>query len=426
MAINSKVSAHVGSLTLGGLDDLPIRQELGWIQGVASTLAHRLDEHSSEILDCLTTYETWSTARDELDRSIRTLAGISKEWHHIRNVNPEVRICSFLPVNQPLYALVLFGIVPSLMGQRVDVRPSSTTAAIVKRVWATTQVPEVADRLRIYDIEAQRFIYEHARHSDAVIVTGTHATASAVSKNGMTPRTVLIFNGTGINPTLVMPDADLPKAAEDIVKSATYNSGQDCAAPKCVLIHVDVSDDMIELLAQRIRSLKIGDTQNPTVDVGPVARRSSIDKVVDYLLRQKGQVIAGGVLDVPRRLVHPTLVVSQLDKNFLYPELYAPVVNVATFSDQESVADFAASDRYQRQAMYASVYGTLDKHLRNTHVLHNMTVLDYEDGNSEFGGFGSEASFVKIGGRRPIRGPVLISAALAMARRGLEEPNQPF
>lgn len=383
------------------------------VRRICAALVGRLHERRAAVLECLTAYETWGTARDEFARAVRTVENIDAEWEHLSRVKVGV-VASLLPVNQPLYALVLFGVVPALVTDRVVVRPSVSTAPVIKRLWRHVAVSELADRLRIVDVDRAAFLRDHVSTCDAAIVTGTHRTARAVMDT-VRPGAVVVFNGSGVNPIVVMPDGDLDRAARAVVEVGMYNSGQDCAAPNCVLVHRDVASNMVDRLRSGMRALRVGDNRDPTVDIGPVARRSSIDGFVDFVSRHADRVVTGGDLDVAGRLLTPTLVVSSFGPDFHYPELYAPVVNVGIFHEAQDVAAWAAGDRYQRHAMYATVYGYLGVGLRNTILLPGETVLDHEDGNRPFGGFGSEASFVKRGGARPVRGPVLVSAALATA-----------
>jgi acyl-CoA reductase-like NAD-dependent aldehyde dehydrogenase len=204
-----------------------------------------------------------------------------------------------------------------------------------------------------------------------------------------------------------------------IVTGATYNSGQDCAAPKCVLLHRDIAAKLAVKLTLRLEALKLGDTLSGETDVGPVTRYRSVTDFIDLVDHCRSEVEFGGQVDVVRRLVQPTLIIRRLDSRFHYPEVYAPVVNAAVFDHEQQVVDFTASDRYQRNAMYVSVFGTFSRPLSNTIVLQGLTVLEHEDGNSPFGGYGREASFVKVGGSRPVRGPVLVSAALAYGQEGV-------
>ena len=391
-------------------------QDWDRVERSAKKLADRLVGRRNKILQLLTEHETWDTARDEFKRAVKTLNGLRREWPYIERADPSLTVSSFLPVNQPLYSLVLFGAVPALIAAHVAVRPSAVTATLVDRLWQLVSIPELQERLTIHSVNRRGFVREHARYSDLVVLTGKHETARAVMKMPGRPP-VFAFNGSGVNPIIVTADARVEDAAAGIIGSAMYNSGQDCAAPKCVFVHVSVADSLIDLLRARLSQLQVGPPADPRSDIGPVARRESLYSFTDFVLRRNGNILTGGGIDVSSMLIQPTLAVSELTDNFSYPELYAPVVNLATFADEQTVVALTASDRYQRHAMYATTYGTWRSGIRRTEVLPEKTVLEHEDGNVPYGGLGAEASFIKLPGAPPKPGPVLISDALATAGR---------
>lgn len=384
------------------------------IDTIRAKLAARLESHCETLHRLLTKHETSATAADELARSLRTLRGLHLESSYVQRVRL-ASLASFLPLNQPLYSLVLFGIVPAMMADAVAVRPSAETGQLVPQLWSILSTPPLAERLSVHQTTHGSFVAATARTTEAVIFTGSFPRAQQVMK-ALRPGASVVYNGSGVNPIVVMPDADLDRAASAIVTSATYNSGQDCAAPKCVFLHRDVAAKLAEKLISGLGALKLGDTLSDETDVGPVTRFRSVADFIDLVDNCRGEVKFGGQVDVVRRLIQPTLIIRRLESRFHYPEVYAPVINAAVFDHEQQVVDFTTSDRYQRNAMYVSTFGTFISSLPNTIVLQDTTVLEHEDGNRPFGGYGREASFVKVGGSRPVRGPVLVSAALAYAQ----------
>src|SRR3989344_2183825 len=87
----------------------------------ASKYADIFRGRKDQLIAVLTGYETHHVAHDGIERSIDLLQHLEEnKQYFVERVNT---IVSFLPINQPLYALTCFGIVPSLMAQRVFVRP---------------------------------------------------------------------------------------------------------------------------------------------------------------------------------------------------------------------------------------------------------------------------------------------------------------
>ncbi len=81
---------------------------------------------------------------------------------------------------------------------------------------------------------------------DATIATGGPGMVKAVYSSGKPAFGV----GAGNVQTLVDIDADLPKSAEQIVRSRIYDNGVLCTCEQCVHVHVSKYDEMVELLVK--------------------------------------------------------------------------------------------------------------------------------------------------------------------------------
>jgi acyl-CoA reductase-like NAD-dependent aldehyde dehydrogenase len=385
---------------------------LGPVLDAATEVANRITDNDDEVVATLTRYETWRTAVDESERTVRALRNLEREGDFIARIQPGLRVAAFLPINQPLYSLLLFGIMPALMGQEVVVRPSDVTGDLVPRLYELVSTAPVRQRLQVVRQARSRFVAQQVRRSDVTIFTGSYRNAAQVLR-GTPPRSCFIFNGSGVNPIVVAPGADLEQATRAVIRAVTYNSGQDCASPDCILVDNDVADELVDRLSEGLRELNVGPNSERQTHVGPLYRAESMLDFVTFASRHRSDIVAGGTVDLGRQLVTPTLFRRSLGGTFSFPELYAPVANVATYRGDAALRKFFASDRYRCRAMYASVYGTGPDKIPDTEVLRNRLVLDHEDGNRPFGGKGVEASFHKIGADRPYRGPILVSEVLA-------------
>ena len=378
----------------------------------ATEIANEITDNYEEVVATLTRYETWTTAVDETERALRALRNLQREGDFIIRVRSGLHVAALLPINQPLYSLLLFGVMPALMGQNVVVRPSDVTGNIVPTLYELVSTAQVRRRLQVVRQGRSRFLAQHVRRSDVTIFTGSYRNAAQVLRS-TPPRSCFIFNGSGVNPIVVAPGADLEEATGAVIRAVTYNSGQDCASPDCILVVDDVASELVDRLSEGLQELNIGPNSDRQTHVGPLYRAESLLDYVAFASRHRSDIVSGGTVDLGQQLVTPTLFRSRLGATFSFPELYAPVANVATYREDAALGAFFASDRYRCRAMYASVYGTGPDTISDTQLLRNKLVLDYEDGNRPFGGQGIEASFYKLGADRPRRGPTLVSKVLA-------------
>lgn len=374
---------------------------------LCAQLADRIASRRAPLLSALTTYESHHVAEDEFARSINCLRNARVEAP-VRDLRP-LRISTFFPLNLPLYSLVLFAVMPSFYCSELFVRPPLLMRKVLDDVVAALDLPSLFDAIRILAVERAEFLRTYAAHSDVVIFTGTYANAMRV-RDALRHDALLLYNGAGVNPILVLPDADARFALSKVVEVKAFNSGQDCAGPDSVLVPAHIASAVIAALEQEIGSLRIGSYEDPSVRIGPLIDMSHLHFVGKELALHRAGIRTGGQIDFGRGIVHPTLIVRPVTEHPNYTEFFAPIFFVNTYDNMADVTEYFADTRYSEHAMYVSVFGdaNVDGVVGNSIVLRNATILDVEQGNREFGGFGNRASFVAVGRRVESR-PILIS-----------------
>jgi 1-pyrroline-5-carboxylate dehydrogenase len=173
---------------------------------------------------------------------------------------------------------------------------------------------------------------------DGVVFTGSKQVGMrifhGVSKNWIKP---CLLELGGKNPTIIMPSADLDKAALGVYKSAWGLQNQKCSACSRVYVHADVVDAFTEKLIALSKDVVIGDPTDKDVYMGPVinaAAKATWQKAVDTA-REIGEVIFGG--EVPTgeayskgHFVSPTIVTAALDSTFFRDEFFVPILAIGT------------------------------------------------------------------------------------------------
>ena len=137
-------------------------------------------------------------------------------------------------------------------------------------------------------------------HGDAEAVNAilTHPGIQAVSFVGSTPiaRHVYITAaqhgkrvqalGGAKNHAVVLPDADLEVAADALAGAAYGSAGERCMAISAVVAVGEIADPLVDALAHRARTLKVGPSMTEHMDMGPLVTREHRAKV-------KGHIDAG-------------------------------------------------------------------------------------------------------------------------------------
>ncbi|MDB5366872.1 MAG: hypothetical protein JWM77_2799 [Rhodospirillales bacterium] len=131
---------------------------------------------------------------------------------------------------------------------------------------------------------------------EAVDAILDHPTIKAVGFIGSTPIAEYVFtrgtaNGKRVqafggakNHMIIMPDADLDQAVDALVGAGYGSAGERCMAISvAVPVGQKIADALVEKLAPRVESLKIGPANDPSADFGPMVTRAHRDKVRGYV-----------------------------------------------------------------------------------------------------------------------------------------------
>ncbi|MDQ0475478.1 CoA-acylating methylmalonate-semialdehyde dehydrogenase [Labrys wisconsinensis] len=90
--------------------------------------------------------------------------------------------------------------------------------------------------------------------------------------------------GGAKNHMIVMPDADIPKAADALIGAGYGSAGERCMAISvAVPVGEATAQALIEELVPRVEALKVGTSTDPGADYGPLVTRAHLDKVRGYV-----------------------------------------------------------------------------------------------------------------------------------------------
>ncbi|QKD00291.1 NAD-dependent succinate-semialdehyde dehydrogenase [Mesorhizobium loti] len=101
----------------------------------------------------------------------------------------------------------------------------------------------------------------------------------------------------GHAPVIVLPDADLDRAARSMVASKFRNAGQICVAPTRFLVDHAVYDDFVGRFAEATRQIKVGDGMAEGTTMGPLAnprRVQAMEELVHEAVQKGAELVTGG------------------------------------------------------------------------------------------------------------------------------------
>jgi len=132
---------------------------------------------------------------------------------------------------------------------------------------------------------------------------------AAVSFVGSTPVAEYIYSegcrhgkrvqalGGAKNHMVIMPDSDLDMAVNALMGAAYGSAGERCMAISVGVAVGDIADKLVERLAPRVRTLKVGPGTDASAEMGPLVTPEHRDKVAGYIdsgIKQGAKLVVDG------------------------------------------------------------------------------------------------------------------------------------
>jgi acyl-CoA reductase-like NAD-dependent aldehyde dehydrogenase len=246
------------------------------------------------------------------------------------------------PWNSPLL-LLSWKLFPALaVGNTIVVKPSEVTPASTLRLAELgfeAGLPDGVLNVVTGAGVAGKALAEHPG-VDKLAFTGSTGTGRAIALAGAQRFAHVTLELGGKGPQIVFPDADLDAAVTGLVTGITAGNGQACNAGTRLLVHADVHDEVVERVGARLSELRVGDPLDPSTQLGPLASRPQLSKVLGYfdISRSEGhRLVTGG------RRPAGDLVANGL---FVEPTLYDDVDNSSRLAQEEVFGPVGAAMRF--------------------------------------------------------------------------------
>lgn len=185
---------------------------------------------------------------------------------------------------------------------------------------------------------------------DFINFTGSTQVGKRISQLSIMKPALMELGGK--DAAIVLPDADLNLATDNIIAGGFSYSGQRCTAVKRILVMDEVADSLIKLLETKINSLKCGNPLIEQVDIVPLIDDKSCNYVMELIddARNKGAtLVTGGNRN--KNIIEPTLFDNvTLDMRLAWEEPFGPVLPIIRVDSIDTAIEIANKSEYGLQS----------------------------------------------------------------------------
>jgi aldehyde dehydrogenase (NAD+) len=190
---------------------------------------------------------------------------------------------------------------------------------------------------------------------DKVTFTGSPGVGRGIMKGAASnfKRVSLELGGKSAN--VIFDDANLDAATKAAAAGIFFNAGQVCSAGSRVLVQDGVYDEVVERLAARAKSLRMGDLLDRNTSLGPVISEKQMKSILDYvdIGQNEGASLVTGGERVGKRgyFISPAVFAGvKHEMRISQEEIFGPVVSVIKFRDEADALRIANGTAYSLAA----------------------------------------------------------------------------
>jgi len=344
-------------------------QRAGWLRAAAEILDKRTDEiaelmtlemgktkkaSAAEIGKCAGVLRYYADnaagfLADEPVQDPSTVNASAAYAHYL----PIGVVLAIMPWNFPLWQAMRFA-APALAAGNVGLLKHASnvpqTALFMEELFREAGFPDdVFQTLLIGSGKVDAVIRDD--RVAAATLTGSEAAGVAVATTAGEVLKKVVLELGGSDPFVVMPSADLAKAAKVATTSRCQNNGQSCISAKRFIVHTDVYDEFVDLFKKEMAALVVGDPMEEGTDVGPLANeqgREDVEALVKDALDKGATLLLGGERPDRDGWWYPPTMVGDIteDMDMFLEEVFGPVAQVYRVDDIDEALKVANATRF--------------------------------------------------------------------------------
>ncbi|WP_379553924.1 aldehyde dehydrogenase family protein [Qipengyuania sp. DGS5-3] len=187
---------------------------------------------------------------------------------------------------------------------------------------------------------------------DKITFTGSTATGKKIMEGASADLKRITLELGGNDASIVLPDANVEKVAEQLFWSSFSNAGQICVAAKRIYIHEDIYDDLSAAIAEYAKTVKVGDGSEQGTGVGPIQNKKQYERVLELVQDAKDngyKFLTGGDTDPSGTGYYVPITILDNppeDARIVAEEQFGPVMPLMKFATEDEVIERANNSEY--------------------------------------------------------------------------------
>lgn len=310
------------------------------------------------------------------------------------------------PFNFPLY-LALRAVAPALaLGNAVVLKPDERTAVCsgyaIARIFELAGLPQGLLHVLPGGAEVGEALTLDENIASIQFTGSTHVGRIVGANAAKTLKKVSLELG-GKNSLIILDDADIELAAENIAWGAFLHSGQICMTSGKILIQEKIYHQVKQRVIEKVKNFVVGNPLQSDVTIGPLINAKQSQRVEQLV---KDAIAHGAKLEVGGQakgvFFEPTVLADVKQDNPIFTEeIFGPVAVLIPFSTDEQAIGLANEGDYGLSVgiITANVGRAMQLGQQlNVGLLHINDQTVNDETVNPFGGFGASGNGTRIGG----------------------------
>src|ERR1700743_111172 len=190
---------------------------------------------------------------------------------------------------------------------------------------------------------------------DKVTFTGSPKVGRGIMQGAASNFKKVTLELGGKSDNIIFAAAKCERRSRAEASGIFFNAGQVCSAGSRVLVERSAYDEVVQRLAERARSIKVGDPTDPKTTMGPVISAGQMKTVLDYIKIGKEEgasiVTGGSRIGDQGYFVEPTVFANvEHEMRISQEEIFGPVLSVISFDDEQDALRMANGTAYSLAA----------------------------------------------------------------------------